>query len=152
MAFQKKNYLATVSTTAIDDDFEAYVAGSAELESSYAESEAEGDMCEESAAQGFELLQSLSFDYESDSEPSKDQKDKVRFFVIFLSNSQYLLPDDFKNFTMQDNFEFLFSKDKMLMYFTFRIQLNKVHFFQFLLQKLQHKHILESKSPQLRLS
>eukprot|EP00795_Rhopilema_esculentum_P007348 gene7349-13080_t len=74
LAFQKKKSLATVSTTAIDDDFEAYVAGSAELESSFAESE--GDLCEESAAQGIELLQSLSFDYESDSEPSNDRKDK----------------------------------------------------------------------------
>ena len=52
MAFQKKKYLATVSTTAIDDDFGAYVAGSAELESSFAESEAERDLCEELAAQG----------------------------------------------------------------------------------------------------
>eukprot|EP00795_Rhopilema_esculentum_P007355 gene7355-13086_t len=94
LAFQKKKSLATVSTTAIDDDFEAYVAGSAELESSFAESE--GDLCEESAAQGIELLQSLSFDYESDSEPSNDRKDKMILkhddFVAYtcLTNTFYL--------------------------------------------------------------
>ena len=93
MAFQKKKYLASVSTTAIDDDFGAYVAGSAELESSFAESEAERDLCEESAAQGFELIQSLSFDYESDSEPSYDQKRQstiFRFlsFIFAISSSR----------------------------------------------------------------
>ena len=83
MAFQKKKSVATVSTTAINSDFEAYVAGSAELISSFMESEPEGDLCNELAAQGFELLESMSFDYESDSEPSNDQKDKVRFEKLY---------------------------------------------------------------------
>ena len=134
MAFQKKKYLATVSTTAIDDDFGAYVAGSAELKSSFAESEAERDLCEESAAQGFELIQSLSFDYESDSEPSYDQKKtKNDFSFSFFHICNIFFPMT-SNSTMQDNYEFLLSKDKILMYLTFKLQLNKVNFFPFLLQ------------------
>eukprot|EP00795_Rhopilema_esculentum_P009905 gene9905-18503_t len=94
--FNDKYLRGRQKDTAIDDDLEAYVAGLAELESSFPESEAEGDLCEESAAQGFEHLQSPSSDYESDSELSNDQKDKMILkdydFVAYtcLTNTFYL--------------------------------------------------------------